>query len=206
MKKRVGIYGGSFDPPHRSHKSIVDHCVKNNLVDEVWVLPSYNHTQKDIIVSFEQRIKMCKMMFCSLFKRRIKVKDYEKYNDDGSMFSLIVILRRMFPDYEFYIIIGKDCADKINTWKHTTALIDNIKFIVFDREDYYPQTTATWYFEKPHQFIEVPGCFISSTYVRKLASKKYFNLVKLLANKKISNFINKGKLYENPTNRNITKN
>lgn len=197
--KKIGIFGGSFSPPHKSHKAIIEECIKRKIVDEVWVLPSYNHTQKDIIVSFEQRIKMCKMMFCKWFNFKIKVKDYEKSNNDGSMLSLVIILKSIFKDYDFYVIIGSDCADNIYSWKYCEVLLEFTNFIVFNREDYFPHTTSTWYLKKPHQFIEVPGCFLSSTYIRKLINKNYFNLVRILTNKKISNFIKKEKLYANST-------
>jgi nicotinate-nucleotide adenylyltransferase len=197
--KKIGILGGSFDPPHISHKSIVDACLEKGLVDEVWVLPTYNHTQKNNIASFEQRIKMCKMLFCKLFGK-VKVQDFERCNRSGCMYDMIAILRSMFENYHFYVIIGRDCADNIDTWMHTEALLQTVPFIVFERGDYAGTNLDTWYFMEPHKFLSIERCDISSTEVRGLVKRKLFNLVRVLTNQKVSDFIRRNKLYEDSSN------
>ena len=202
--KRIGIFGGSFDPCHCSHKAIIDACLEKGLVDEVWVLPTYNHIQKNNIATFEQRIKMCKMMFCKRFGK-VKVQDFERCNRSGCMYDMIAILRSMFENHHFFVVIGRDCADNIDTWMHSQSLLQTVPFIVFERGDYIGTNLDTWYFREPHKFLAVDGCDFSSTYVRKLADKKKFGLVRCLTNKKVSDFIRKNRLYEGEIPEHINK-
>jgi len=197
--KKIGILGGSFNPPHISHLAIVKACLEKNLVNEVWVLPTYNHPHKNNQVSFEHRIKMCKLIFPSLFGR-IKVKRYEEMNISGRMYDMIAILRFMFEKYNFSVIIGRDCADHINTWANYESLIQSVPFIIFERGDYIEQHLETWYLIKPHQMLLIKNCECSSTYIRKLLSRGNFNCATALTNKKIVRFIKKEKLYENIEN------
>ena len=39
MTKRIGLFGGSFDPPHLGHKALVDAALQELNLDEVWVIP-----------------------------------------------------------------------------------------------------------------------------------------------------------------------
>jgi nicotinate (nicotinamide) nucleotide adenylyltransferase len=195
--KRIGIFGGSFDPPHHNHKDIIEQCLQMKLVDEVWVLPAFHHVQKENATSFEQRIKMCKIMF-EKFLKPIKVKDFEVCNRSGATLDMVRILRGMFNRYSFSVIIGRDCAENIETWVQYKTLIQEVPFIVFEREhcgDY----KKDWYLNEPHRLINNKGSFISSTDVRKLLSKGHYNVAGCLTSEKLIDFIRKEKItYENP--------
>lgn len=194
--KHIGILGGSFDPPHKSHKAVIDKCFQMKLVNEVWVLPTYHHVQKIPQASFEQRIKMCKIMF-ERFLKPIKVKDFERCNRVGSTYNLIRILKGMFEKYRFSIIIGRDCAENIESWIEYQDLIQTIPFIVFERQ-YWGEFNHTWYLKEPHQLIHLPGSFISSTMIRKLLRQDHINLASHFTNVKLVNYIQKEKIvYEN---------
>lgn len=191
---RIGIFGGSFDPVHVSHQSIANECIKRKLVDEVWVLPASHHRQKDNIATFEQRLKMSKLLFEKPFGR-VKVKDFEILNPSGAMIHMILILMVMFKQHTFSIIIGRDCADNINTWLEWTKLIKMIPFIVFERED-YTANMSTWYLTSPHHLLQVKGkCFFSSTYVRKLLGEKKFVCAGAITGQKVIKYIQKNGLY-----------
>jgi len=189
---RIGILGISADPPTDSHLSIATACIEKKLVDEVWVLPSFNHTQKNNIASFSQRLYMCKLMFGKWFSP-IKVKDYEKYNETGTMFNLLDYLSSKYK-YEFFIIVGRDCADNIETWFKNKELIKTFPFIVFNRGDYSGKN-KDWYLSQPHRLIKIDKCYGSSTLVRKLISRCHYNIASIMSSKKVIRYINNKKLY-----------
>jgi len=194
--KRIGIFGGSFDPPHCSHKAIIDECIKRKLVDEVWVMPSCNHPHKSNQASFEQRIKMCKMMF-TRWLYPVRVENFERCNASGTTLNLLRILREFMPEVEFKFIIGRDCADNIQSWYKPNELIHQVPFIVFERNDYAHKGLDTWYIVKPHCLVSVNGCSTSSTVVRNLVKDNHHRLVRVFTNKKVARYIQKEKLYEN---------
>jgi nicotinate-nucleotide adenylyltransferase len=201
MEKRIGIFGGSFDPIHKSHKAIVDTCIKQKLVDEVWILPSCNHKEKKNIATFKQRIKMCKLMFNKpLFNRKVKIKNYEKYNVTGSTYCLIQFLKWKYPDYDFKMIIGRDCADNIETWYKYRELIQTIPFIIFERNNYYSYNSKNWYLSSPHLLIKIKGCSLSSTFIRDVLTKGFYDIAEMHIGSKVIQFILKEKVYNNNGN------
>lgn len=192
--------GGSFDPPHISHKAMIEDVLQRDLVDEVWVCPSFYHPEKKNQVSFEHRMKMCGLMFKGMFgcfKPKIKICDYEKYNRSGWICGLAWKLQDEFPNYTFKIIIGQDCADNIKSWMNWSLLIQEFPFIVFKREDYINlKEFVEWYREKPHQIIYNRECWCSSTYVRDLIKKGFVNIARMITiNSRVFSYIHKHKLY-----------
>ena len=59
---RVGVYGGSFDPPHVGHAMVTSWLRWTGQVDEVWLLPVASHAFGKDLVSFEDRVEMCRAM------------------------------------------------------------------------------------------------------------------------------------------------
>jgi nicotinate-nucleotide adenylyltransferase len=202
--KRIGILGGSFDPPHQSHKAIAQDCIDRNLVDEVWICPTYIHTQKKAHTNFKHRMNMCRIMFESWFSK-IKVKDYQGWTSDGSTFSLMEYLKGknfIYKDYkkdnEFYLIIGRDCADNISSWYNWEELISENSFIVFNRDNHLSDDNDVWYIKKPHRLIysKHVGDWSSSFIRNKLFKKRFYKLAKLLTSGKLISYINNHNLYE----------
>jgi len=195
--KKIGIFGISADPPHASHKAIIDACLKKKLVNEVWVLPSNNHTQKKNIASFAQRIDMCKLMFETKWSSSVKVKDFEIFNTRGTTLHMINRLEFLFKKYKFYLIVGEDCADNIETWYSYKELIEKYPFIVFQRGDYVSKNPKDWYLSEPHKVMSVDGCWNSSTEIRKILNQSLYNLAETMTNDKVVRYILGRCLYEN---------
>ena len=195
-KKRIGIFGGSFEPPHQSHLKIVEYCINQQLVDEVWVIPSFNHTQKKNIVSFEDRIKMCDMMFKKWFFP-VKVMDIEKFNYSGTSWNLFEMLEILCGDKcTFSFIIGEDQANNISTWYNYKELVSEVNFIVFGRDE--SNIVKEDVIFKPlwiSYYIEMSGLYHSSTNIRLNIKNNRWDLVESMTNKKICKFIQDKKLY-----------
>ena len=96
--KRVGIYGGAFNPVHIGHKHVVEHILKRDLVDEVWIVPSSRHFHGKQMVSFSDRCAMCELMFNDMDQVRLLDIDsmfsylHPKY--DGSTIEFMKLLRK----------------------------------------------------------------------------------------------------------------
>lgn len=63
---RVGLFFGSFDPPHIGHANVVMGVVNSKLVDKVLVIPAYQNVWKSNSSEFSYRLAMCKMTFSPL--------------------------------------------------------------------------------------------------------------------------------------------
>ena len=193
----IGILGGSFDPPHRSHEVLANKCIEHKLVDEVWVCPTYNHVDKKNFATFEQRVQMCKLAFTGWFKK-VKVCQMEKDNLSGTTFYLIERLRETYPQHTFKLIIGEDRADCIEEWYLWRELIEDVPFIVFKREDYVSFAPIdVWYkYNDRHTLLNCEDCWMSSTYVRRLIGQKCYKLAsQIVSRPKVVKYIKENKLY-----------
>src|SRR5438270_399427 len=68
----IALFGGSFDPPHNSHRKVAEEVLKDlPEIDEVWLLPDNKHDWKTLEASPQDRLAMLKF----LEHNRIKVSD-----------------------------------------------------------------------------------------------------------------------------------
>ena len=191
-QKRIGIFGGSFNPPTLGHRAIVRHLLKNSIVDEVWVMPCNNHKQKDGLIHWTHRLAMCEYTFASVDNAHVKSFDCV-LETDGSTIDIMQILQSMHGySIDFNIIVGQDNADEFHTWKEWEKLRDMYKFIVFPRGESY-MSKYDWYSNKPHKFLSKFNVnSISSTRVREnieIFNSTTGSRLKYSANDYLDNFL-----------------
>lgn len=155
--KRIGIYGGAFNPPTIGHKSVIKHVLESGIVDEVWINPTYLHFHGKKMVPYFDRCMMCELMICDMNNKvsvleldRIIASNFPTFN--GSTIEFMKYLRILFADFdnEYSIIIGQDNAETMNTWNKGDELIKNEKFIIIPRDNYI--LSDQWYMNAPHHF------------------------------------------------------
>lgn len=205
MDKRIGIYGGAFNPPTFGHAHVVKSVLDANIVDEIWIIPSFIHYHAKEMVSFSLRYEMCVRLFTEKVKILRVDELFSELNPlyDGSMMSMMERIRSL-SDHDFYIIIGQDNADTINTWKNGSILVANEKFITIPRPRNIPcNRDAGWYEYPPHTFLkDVELLDISSTMVRNLCklpliykTEKELDLVNSLVGSLVVQIIVENDLY-----------
>lgn len=183
MDKRIGIYGGAFNPPTFGHAHVVKSVLDVNLVDEIWIIPSFIHYHGKEMTPFSLRYEMCVRLFTEELNLgydtdKVKVlRIDELFSDvnpsyDGSMISMMERIRNI-SIHDFYIIIGQDNADTISTWKNGSVLVEREKFITIPRPQAVPvNRDAGWYEYPPHTFLkDVKLLDMSSTMVRNLCNQ-----------------------------------
>lgn len=183
-KVNVAILGLAANPIHIGHIQLAQFVLNvSKKIDEVWLMPSYNHMQKDDMVSAEHRLEMCKL--AAKVDKRIKVFDYEIVNELGGetyylfkklkVEKTITIEKNTYPadKFRFYMIIGLDNANKFHTWVNFQELEKMVKFIVVPRKGVERDYDVDWYTQKPHIFLnsETPIMDVSSTEIRNLLNK-----------------------------------
>jgi len=169
MKERIGIYGGSFDPPTNSHKSIGVQLLEKKYVDRVWYLPCYKSLHGKNITEGEIRRHML-WEICD--EVNMEVCEWELQTRASG--RTLDVINNMLKDYrektaycdcEFYFILGMDNADNIDKFEEWEKVITSAPFIVINRAGYH--ANHNWFKQKPHIFAEdviVPE--MSSTMIR----------------------------------------
>lgn len=133
---KIGILGGSFNPPHLGHL-LISMQVKNILgLDEIWLMPCYQHPFHKTLAPVRHRLAMTKM----LANNGIKVSEYEvTQNQQSFTVDTLEELTVKFPDHVFYWITGSDQLESFKKYKDWKSLIRKYNLIVFPREPVLPK-------------------------------------------------------------------
>src|SRR6188508_3357294 len=66
--RKVGLFGGSFNPPHVAHQLVALYVLETQL-DEVWFVPTYSHPFGKPLVAYDHRVAMCELAAAPLGPR-----------------------------------------------------------------------------------------------------------------------------------------
>ena len=169
---RIGIFGGTFDPPHLGHLILAAEAMDQaNLDHLLWVLtPDPPHKQSSFISPVEHRLAMTQLMVecCSQFS----LSDIE-LKRPGPQYAVDTVreLRIQYPTDELYYVIGGDSLRNLQTWHQPREFIqacDHI--IVMQRPGSTPDITSLYknYPELKTRliFLDVPQVEISAINIR----------------------------------------
>ena len=133
--KKIGFFGGSFNPPTIAHFEIVKNSLDKFNLDKVIIVPMGDKYKKDGLISFEHRYNM----LCEMFKYENNVEISRMQADQKEISYAVDSFKKIDSEYrncERFFIMGLDNFSNIETWKDGKKLILNRKFIIFERKDY----------------------------------------------------------------------
>ena len=145
--KTVAIMGGAFDPVHVDHVAVARLCLKKNLCDEVWFVPSPDRWDKTLNASPEDRFAMLELVTSD--EPRFVLSDEEiQQGDFRGSYVFLKGLAEKFPDIKFRLLVGADSYENIPHWRDPLhfygteynghLLLRDFELIVFARNG-YPQ-------------------------------------------------------------------
>ncbi|MFZ5450424.1 MAG: nicotinate-nucleotide adenylyltransferase [Thermodesulfobacteriota bacterium] len=136
--KRLGLFGGTFNPIHYGHLRTAEEVVEALELTRLWFIPAAlpPHKTDRQLPSFETRLEMTRLAVGR--HPRISVSDIEGRRP-GKSYS-IETLRQVRQEYgqewELYFILGLDAILEITTWKDYVELFTLCHFVVLDRPGY----------------------------------------------------------------------
>ena len=129
-RKRVGLFGGSFNPPHKGHSEIVKWLFMKGLVDEVLAIPCFVHPFGKELAPFDDRITMCRLAFAKL-GLPVSVSDVERQlGGESRTLRTIEHLTEENPEKRFFLVTGGDLEKETDKWHcfdKIKALVDFIR-------------------------------------------------------------------------------
>ena len=135
---RIGILGGTFDPPHKGHLYLGENFADALSLDRVLVIPAAipPHKAEKKLSSDEDRLEMCRLAF---YDDVFEVTDLE-LRREGKSYTVdtLALLRAEYPDDDFYLLIGSDMLlyfDKWYRWRDIKSMCTLCSFSRSD-EDY----------------------------------------------------------------------
>lgn len=193
MNKRIGVFGGSFDPPHKIHIELVEKAYDFLCLDEIFFVPAKVSPLKDGLhcASPYHRLNMLKIALKNFDKKySIKTLELER---EGKSFSYDTAKKfsEEYKDTNFFWILGSDQLQILGKWYKIDELSKLVKFGVAERPNYSSKIELPINIE----IIKIPfeKSDVSSTKIRKELKNnlKYFEYL----NEDVIEYINKNNLY-----------
>ncbi len=164
---KIGLLGGSFNPPHQGHLHISKLAIKKLGLNQVWWIPTSYNTLKDraIYESYQGRVKKCSILTKS--HPKIRVKEF----DEIYTWKLVSYLQKKYRDVDFFWIMGADSLEKFHRWENFKKLILKIPLVIFSRETSLQKIRKfrIWKFlsRSSYRVFPTKNLDISSTKIRK---------------------------------------
>ncbi len=129
--KTIALFGGSFDPPHLGHFSVVYALLGIKEIDEIIVMPTYLNPFKDnSFAPAELRLKWLSVIFAKY--KKVTVSDFEV--KQNKKVPTLVTVENLHKTYEnIYLIIGADNLQNLNSWHGYNELQKYVTFMVANR-------------------------------------------------------------------------
>jgi nicotinate-nucleotide adenylyltransferase len=154
--KRIGIFGGSFNPIHNGHVALAQAVLKQCRLDEVWLMVSpQNPLKRDNsdLLDDNQRLEMAQKALKDV--EGVRACDYEFHLPKPSYtWNTLQHLSKDYPDNTFILLIGGDNWAHFERWRHWQDILRHHNIIVYPRD-------------KHAGTIDVPLLDVSSTEIRR---------------------------------------
>lgn len=164
---KVGLLGGSFNPPHQGHVYISELAIKKLGLNQVWWIPTKRNPLKDakIYEGYVGRIEKCEKLLQNHSKLKIQRFD-EIYTE-----KLIRRLRAKYKNVEFFWLMGADNLENFHRWENFKKIISMVHLVIFSRENFLLKVkkTRAWNFVKENRcsVFFTKNLDISSSKIRK---------------------------------------
>ena len=167
---KIGILGGSFDPPHKGHLAISKEAKRRFKLEKIiWAVTKKNPLKAESKTPISKKIKDCKKIIG--LNSFIKVKFYENIIRSNKTIDLINHLKKD-KNIEIFFLMGADNLINFHKWFRSELISQKCNIIVFDRHGYKKNSLKSKTFKRLNNktltFVEFKKVNISSSQLRKI--------------------------------------
>ena len=166
---RIGILGGTFDPPHKGHLRISQIAKKKlNLKKIIWAITKKNPFKKKSYFDLNKRIKLSRIL--TKKQKYIKVMFFEKKINSNKTINLIKYFKSKIKKKEIYFLLGADNLLNFHKWDNWKKIPKICKIVVFDRNGFKAKAKKSIAYKtiknKGLTYVEFKKVNISSSKIR----------------------------------------
>ena len=190
---KIGIFGGSFNPPHKMHEDMAKFLL-DGYVDKIIFVPTGIHYEyKNNLLSNEHRYNMVKLITDKY--ECMDVSNFEMKDEVIYTYQTLDYFRCLYPNDEIYFVCGSDNLSYIDKWKRGDYLLKEYKYLVIDRNTNRINELLEQFQEYKTNIIPVSMELndLSSTYIRNNVNDK--TKLERYLDKDVLKYINKNNLY-----------
>jgi nicotinate-nucleotide adenylyltransferase len=190
---KIGIFGGTFNPPHIGHLIVAEYARESAGLDKILFIPAYISPLKNSGEEINSQDRLAMTELAIQRNPHFELSDIE-LKRKGKSFTVDTIeyLRTQFRDAEFYLLIGMDNYYSLQEWKDSQNLLSTINIFVLNRPG-VSNSLNKKIDNKKIKFLQVPNIDISSTNLRKRI--KTGNSVRYNIPESVLEYITAHKLY-----------
>ncbi|WP_107929194.1 nicotinate-nucleotide adenylyltransferase [Neisseria animaloris] len=201
--KKIGLFGGTFDPIHNGHLHIARAFADELGLDMVVFLPAGDPYHKEEATRTPAHYRLAMTELAIADDERFAVSDCDIVREGATYtFDTVQIFRQQFPAAQLWWLLGGDSLLRLHTWKKWQTLVKQINIAVAARQGFSlhqaPQEIHAWLGEalqndrlKP---LQTPLYDISSTELRRRIGRN--EPVSDFLDRRVENYIRQHKLYK----------
>lgn len=167
--RKIGIYGGSFNPIHYGHVGLAEWVVAHTDLDEVWLMVSPNNPLKDPSTLADEHVRLRQVEEAIAGRTGLRASDFE-FSLPRPTYTAATLraLHEVYPDTEFVLIIGEDNVGVWDRWREHDWIAANHRILVYPRASLNHQSSTTkQQLPPPFEYLAGAPLFpISSTQIR----------------------------------------
>jgi nicotinate-nucleotide adenylyltransferase len=130
---RIGLFGGSFDPPHRAHEALAKAAIEQLKLDRLYIVPTGQAWHKSRVLSDAgHRIAMTRLAFQACPQAMV---DEMETSFAGPSYTVQTLseLQSRHPDAVFYLLVGQDQAASFSQWHEWQRILQIAQLVVVAR-------------------------------------------------------------------------
>ena len=173
--EKIGVFGGTFNPPHLGHLHIAKSFAKEYNLSKVLIIPTYipPHKTSPHLAGTDDRLEMCRRTFADDF---FEVSDIEiERRGKSYTYDTLKELQGFYTGAQFFFLVGDDMLTSLHTWNRPKDILGMCTIVASTRcdemtvnqlreysEEYFPDKLALGKI----QFLKTKPIEISSTEIR----------------------------------------
>ena len=167
----IGLFGGSFNPPHVAHQIVAEIVRDQYDLGEVWWIPNETppHKPDEDLASAEARLAMTRL--ATEGNPAFRVHDVE-IQRTGVSYTVDTLreLQAAHPDTQFALIIGSDSLDQFASWHEPDEIAERVPLIVYKRPGVLENVAEPRFANHVH-YAAAPVMELSGTEIRARCQK-----------------------------------
>jgi len=140
--QRIGLFGGSFNPPHEGHKLVSEIALRRLGLDQLWwlVTPGNPLKGKSELAALAERIEACRNLADDA---RVVVTDFETGLPTAYTAATLTFLKMRYPDTQFVWVMGADNLPRFHRWQQWREIFAAMPIAVVDRPGWHLKAIAS---------------------------------------------------------------